>query len=113
CGAGSRTACASSRPNWAISLIRISWTHRRRRAEPMDHLSRRTALASLPAGLLGAAAVSEATAAQAAPGLPAAPSGREEARLAFLADTHADPENDESLRSEEHTSELQSRFDLV
>lgn len=77
----------------------------------MDHLSRRTALASLPTGLLGAAAVSEATAAQAAPGLPAAPSGREEARLAFLADTHADPENDESLARMRAVFEAIDEFD--
>jgi len=68
----------------------------------VNHFSRRTALASLPAtGLLGATAVSGTTAAHAAPtahtGLPAAPSGRSKVRFAFLADTHADPENDENL----------------
>ena len=68
----------------------------------MNHFSRRTALASLPAtGLLGATAVSGATAAHPAPtahtGLPAAPAGRGKVRFAFLADTHADPENDENL----------------
>lgn len=68
----------------------------------MSRLTRRTALTSLPAtGLLGAAALSGATAVHADPGqhtsLPAAPSGRAKVRFAFLADTHADPENDESL----------------
>src|SRR5699024_4342633 len=60
----------------------------------MSRLTRRTALAALPAtGLFGA------TAAQAAPAegpRPAAPSGGDPVRLAFLADTHADPEHDES-----------------
>src|SRR5690625_600072 len=102
CGAGSPGACATSRPNWATNRIRTSRILRRRRTEPVNHFSRRTALASLPAtGLLGATAVSGATAAHAAPaphtGLPAAPSGRGKVRFAFLADTHADPENDESL----------------
>ena len=61
----------------------------------MSRLTRRTALAALPAtGLFGAAA------AQAAPAegpRPAAPSGGDPVRLAFLADTHADPENEESM----------------
>src|SRR5699024_8905581 len=61
----------------------------------MSRLTRRTALAALPAtGLFGA------TAAQAAPAegpRPAAPSGGDPVRLAFLADTHADPENEESM----------------
>src|SRR5699024_7580667 len=61
----------------------------------MSRLTRRTALAALPAtGLFGA------TAAQAAPAegpRPAAPPGGDPARLAFLADTHADPENEESM----------------
>ncbi|MGO1199364.1 MAG: outer membrane protein assembly factor BamB family protein [Dermabacteraceae bacterium] len=61
----------------------------------MSRFTRRTALASLPAtGLLGA------TAAHAAPAgapLPAVPSGSGGVRLAFLADTHADPENQNNM----------------
>ncbi|MFC0673134.1 outer membrane protein assembly factor BamB family protein [Brachybacterium hainanense] len=67
----------------------------------MHRVTRRTALASLPAvslpatGLLGTAAAQAAPAA--GPGRPAEPDARTGIRLAFLADTHADPENTTSM----------------
>ncbi|GAA1291555.1 MULTISPECIES: outer membrane protein assembly factor BamB family protein [Brachybacterium] len=66
-------------------------------------LSRRAALASLPlAGATTAAtahAAPTASAAASAEGAahPAGPSGAEALRLAFVADTHVDPENDETM----------------
>src|SRR5699024_11006755 len=71
----------------------------------MHRFTRRTALSTLPAtGLLGAAA------AQAAPAegpRPAAPSGCDTLRLAFLSDTHAAPENEESM------ARLRAVFDAI
>src|SRR5699024_12652314 len=61
----------------------------------MSRLTPRSAPAALPATGLFAA-----PAAQAAPAegpRPAAPSGGDPVRLAFLADTHAAPENEESM----------------
>lgn len=69
----------------------------------MNRFSRRAALSALPmtalpvTGLLGAGGVSTAAAAQAAPAAPTAPPGDSAVRLAFVADTHADPENAESM----------------
>ena len=61
-------------------------------------LSRRTALAALPAaGLLGGAAPHPAPGPAAGPSAPSAPSQDDPIRLAFLADTHADPENAENM----------------
>lgn len=81
----------------------------------MNHFSRRTALASLPAtGLLGATSLSGATAhADLAPntGLPAAPSRRAKVRFSFLADSHADPENDENLARMQAVFEAIDDFD--
>lgn len=58
---------------------------------PRPAFSRRAALASVPAaGLLGGAA------AHAAPA-PSAPSGDGQIRLAYLADTHTDPENETNM----------------
>jgi outer membrane protein assembly factor BamB/predicted phosphodiesterase len=66
-------------------------------------LSRRTALTAVPAaalpaaGLLGGAAAHAAPAPVAGPSAPSAPSEAEPIRLAYLADTHADPENAENM----------------
>lgn len=63
----------------------------------MHRFTRRTALVSLPTtGLLGAAAAHAGPAPTRAP-LPAAPTGSTGVRFAFLADTHADPENENNM----------------
>lgn len=64
---------------------------------PSPSLRRRTALAALPAaGLLGGTAAHAAPTPGSGPsasGAPSAPSAEAPIRLAYLADTHADPEN--------------------
>lgn len=63
----------------------------------MTRFTRRTALASVPAtGLFGAAAAHVGPASAGAP-RPAAPPGSGGVRFAFLADSHADPENAENM----------------
>ncbi|WP_193106103.1 PQQ-binding-like beta-propeller repeat protein [Brachybacterium sp. FME24] len=70
----------------------------------MNRFSRRTALASLPAtGLLGTA-TAHAT-------LPATPPGRSDVRLAYVADTHADPENEGNLARMRAVFEAIDAFD--
>lgn len=77
----------------------------------MTRFTRRTALASLPAtGLLGATAAHAGSAPGAAP-RPAAPSGSGGVRFAFLADSHADPENEHNMAALHAVFAQIERFD--